>query len=86
MVGLEAIIMAGVTIGDGAIIGTSAVVTKDIQLYTIVRGVPAKIIRKRFSDADIEKLLSIKWWDWTVERIAMNRKYIQVGNLKVFEI
>ncbi len=85
-IGYEAIIMAGVTIGDGAIIGTRAVVTKDVPPYTIVGGVPAKIIRKRFSDADIEKLLGIKWWDWPVDRIAMNRKYIQNGNLKALEI
>ncbi len=54
--------MVGVTIGDGVIIGTRAVVTKDVPPYTIVGGVTAKIIRKRFSEDDIEKLLGIKWW------------------------
>ena len=58
----EAVVLAGVTIGDGAIIGTRAVVTKDVPPYTIIGGVPAKEIRKRFSEDDIDNLLKIKWW------------------------
>ena len=80
-IGYEAIIMAGVTIGDGAIIGTRAVVTKDVPPYTIVGGVPAKIIRKRFSDADIENLLDIRWWDWSDEKIKKNISAIQTGSI-----
>ncbi|MDO4329375.1 MAG: CatB-related O-acetyltransferase [Lachnospiraceae bacterium] len=68
-IGYEAVIMAGVIIGDGAIIGTRAVVTKDIPPYTIVGGVPAKVIRKRFSDDVISKLLATKWWDWPEEKM-----------------
>ena len=68
-IGFEAVIMAGVHIGNGAIIGTRAVVTKDVAPYTIVGGVPARAIRKRFDDATISRLESLRWWDWSKERI-----------------
>jgi len=72
-IGFEAVIMAGVTIGDGAIIGSRAVVTKDVEPYAIVGGVPARLIRKRFPEEQIQKLLKLKWWDWSEEKI---RQYI----------
>ncbi len=80
-IGYEAVILSGVTIGDGAIIGTRAVVTKDIPPYTIVGGVPAKLIRKRFDDAVIARLLELKWWDWPEERIKANLESIQSGRI-----
>lgn len=80
-IGYEAVIMAGVTIGDGAIIGARAVVTKDVSPYTIVGGIPAKSIRKRYSEETIDLLTELKWWDWPEERISKNIKAIQNGRL-----
>ena len=81
-IGYEAVIMSGVTIGDGAIIGARAVVTKDVPPYTIVGGVPAKHIRKRFDEKTIQQLLKMRWWDWPQERIAQNISAIQAGDIR----
>lgn len=81
-IGYEAVVLAGVTIGDGAIVGTRAVVTKDVLPYTIVGGVPAKPIKKRFSEETISALMEIQWWNWSEERIARNIGAIQSGNIE----
>ena len=80
-IGYEAVIMAGVHIGDGAIIAVRAVVTKDVPPYTIVGGTPAKEIRKRFDAEVIEQLLIQKWWDWSTDKIHQCLPYIAEGKL-----
>ena len=84
-IGYDAIIMAGVKIGDGAIIGTRAVVTKDVEPYSIVGGVPAKEIRKRFAPEVIEKIKSLQWWNWPEEKIQKSLTAIQSGDIDSLE-
>jgi acetyltransferase-like isoleucine patch superfamily enzyme len=75
-IGYGATILSGVTIGDGAVIGAQAVVTKDVDPYSVVVGNPGKMIKKRFDDKTIKKLLALKWWDWPIEKIRKNMNSI----------
>ncbi|MEX1382979.1 CatB-related O-acetyltransferase [Lutibacter sp.] len=81
-IGYNATIMAGVTIGDGAIIATNATVIKDVNPYSIVGGNPAKEIKKRFSEDIISKLLELKWWDWDIEKITKNIQILTDNNFE----
>ena len=85
-IGYNATIMAGVTVGDGAIIATNATVTKDVAPYSIVGGNPAQEIRKRFPDKVIEKLLEMKWWNWDIEKITRNVQHLTGGDIDSLEI
>ena len=80
--GYEAVILSGVTIGDGAIIGARAVVTRDIPPYTIAAGVPAKPIRRRFDVETIARLEELRWWDWEEEKIRQNIAAIRNGDIE----
>ena len=84
-IGYEAVILSGVTVGDGAIVGARAVVTKDVPPYTIVAGVPAHPIRKRFDEEVIAKLQALRWWDWDEEKIKRCIPAIQSGNIDALE-
>ncbi|WP_145805424.1 CatB-related O-acetyltransferase [Kribbella amoyensis] len=83
--GYGATVMPGVTIGDGAIVASRAVVVDDVPAYGIVGGNPAKLIRKRFSEDDIERLLEIAWWDWPVELVTEHVRVIMAGDVDALE-
>ena len=68
-IGINVTVLDGVTIGDGAVIGAGAIVSKDIPPYAIAVGSPIKIIKYRFNDIQIEKLLKIKWWDFAEDKL-----------------
>ena len=79
-IGNSATIMPGIRIGDGAIIATNAVVTKDVEPYSIVGGNPAKLIRDRFDEETTRALLKLKWWNWPIDKITQHAADIASGN------
>ncbi|MGR3366894.1 MAG: type B chloramphenicol O-acetyltransferase [Sagittula sp.] len=81
-IGSEAIVMPGVRIGDGAVIGTRAVVTRDVAPYAIVGGNPAREIRKRFDDARIALLLELQWWAWTEDQLHQAMPLLTSGDIE----
>ncbi|MEL7120229.1 MAG: CatB-related O-acetyltransferase [Bacteroidota bacterium] len=84
-IGYGATIMPGVSIGDGAIIATKSVVTKNVAPYSIVGGNPAKEIRKRFSEEEIKALLEMRWWDWPIEKITEHVQDLTGKNVLAFK-
>lgn len=68
-IGHGVVIMPGVTVGDGAVVGSGAVVTKDVAPYTVVGGVPARVLKRRFDEATAEALMALAWWDWDHETL-----------------
>ncbi len=80
--GYNAVIMPGITIGDGAVIAAHSVVTKDVEPYSIVGGNPAKFIRKRFDEEIINLLLKLQWWHWSVEKITQHLPTLCSHNLQ----
>jgi virginiamycin A acetyltransferase len=84
-IGREAVIMPGVSIGHGAIIGTRAVVAKDVPPYAVAVGNPARLAKRRFDDATIAALLEIAWWDWPPEEIARHVPAIAGADLAALQ-
>ncbi|RFC64135.1 type B chloramphenicol O-acetyltransferase [Fulvimarina endophytica] len=80
-IGSEAIIMPGVKVGDGAVIGTRALVARDVEPYAIVGGNPARTIRKRFDEADIERLLELAWWNWSDDHLKGAMSLLTSGDI-----
>jgi acetyltransferase-like isoleucine patch superfamily enzyme len=83
-IGVDAMILSGVTIGDGAVIGARTVVTRDVAPYTIVAGNPGRFIRRRFDDQTIERLLRVRWWDWDQGRIERFLPLMLAGDIEAF--
>ena len=83
-IGTEATILSGVTIGDGAIIGARSVVSKDVPPYCVAVGNPCRVVKKRFSDYQINKLLEIKWWDWDENKVNDNIRLLCQPNIDEF--
>jgi len=83
--GYESIIMPGVHIGDGAIVAARSLVTKDVPPFSVVGGVPARVIKPRFSNDVIEFLQKLKWWDWDVQKVKANVKALMDGDVKALK-
>lgn len=81
-IGAEAMIMPGIHIGHGAIIGSRAVVTRPVEPYSIVAGNPARLIRKRFNEHDIHRLLEMAWWDWPPQRLSEAMKWLCASDIE----
>ena len=84
-IGRNVSIMSDVTIGDGAVIGANTMVTKDIPPYSIAVGNSMRILKKRFSDEDIQFLLELKWWDWPDSKINEHLEIINSGNIEALK-
>ncbi len=84
-IGYNSTIMPGIKIGDGAIVATNSTVVHDVAPYSIIGGNPAKEIRKRFDENEIEKLLRLKWWDWDMEKITRNIDRLTGNDLSKFD-
>ncbi|MEO8032767.1 MAG: CatB-related O-acetyltransferase [Gemmatimonadota bacterium] len=84
-IGYRAIVMPGVTIGDGAIVATASVVTRDVPPYAVVGGNPAAVIRSRFDPGTVERLLKVAWWDWDAGKVTRNVRLICGGDVAALE-
>ncbi len=86
LIGSHAMVLGGVCIGNGAVVAAGAVVTKDVPPFAVVGGVPAKVIKYRFSQDIIDKLQAMQWWDWQEERLKCNLELFQKVDLKMEDL
>jgi len=84
-IGMEAMILPGVTIGDGAIVAARAVVSRDAPPYAVVAGNPARVVRERFPAGEVERLLKLRWWDWDTAKITRNLALIRGRDVAALE-
>jgi virginiamycin A acetyltransferase len=84
-IGAEALILPGVTIGDGAVIGTRAVVSRNVPPYAVVAGNPARVVRRRFDEETAARLIALAWWDWPAARIAQAVPLLVQGDVAGLE-
>lgn len=84
-IGMDAVILPGISIGDGAIVGAKAVVTHDVAPYAIVAGNPAKVVKTRFDKRTVARLLDIAWWNWPVDKIGRNLNAIRGADIAALE-
>ncbi len=84
-IGMEAIILPGISIGDGAVVAAKSVVTHDVPPYAIVAGNPAKTVKTRFDAQTVERLLAVAWWNWTVDKIGRNLNAIRGADIVALE-
>lgn len=82
-IGCNSTVLRGVKVGDGAVIAANAVVTKDVPPYAIVAGVPARIIKYRFSEEVVNQLCAMKWWEWEDQKIKDNRTFFKKNNIEM---
>jgi virginiamycin A acetyltransferase len=84
-IGMEALILPGVSIGDGAVVAAKAVVAHDVPPYAVAAGNPAKVVKMRFDKRTVDRLLSIAWWDWPVDKITRNLNAIRGADIGALE-
>lgn len=84
-IGMEALILPGTRIGDGAIVGARAVVSGEVPPYAIVVGNPARVVRRRFDDTTVARLLAVRWWDWPADKITRHVSVIRGGDIEALE-
>ncbi|UIJ71341.1 CatB-related O-acetyltransferase [Aurantimonas sp. HBX-1] len=84
-IGEWATVLPGVSIGDGAIVGSLAVVSRDVESYTVVAGNPAREVRRRFDQETVERLRAVAWWNWSAEKITRNLDLIRGGDVEALE-